>query len=58
MEKDFEMNSLLGLVAQLGQSFLLNKKEIQLHVEEHFSPPTISWDYEQQAERSPRSLSM
>ena len=58
MEKDLVLNSSPGLPTQSGQSFLLKHKVLQLHVEEHFTHPGLSRDHEQQAEHTPRSVSM
>ena len=58
MEKDFVLSSSPGHPTQSGQSFLLKHKVLQLHVEEHFTHPALSWDHEQQAEHTPRSVSM
>ena len=58
MEKDFASSSYPGLLAQSGLSFLFEHKVLQLHVEEHFTHPALSRDHEQQAEYTPRSVSM
>ena len=58
MEKDIASSSYQGLSSLLGLSFRFKHKVLQLHVEEHFTHPALSRDHEQQAEHTPRSVSM